>query len=91
LKSKQESEYNLAKEISQIEVNKQTQLMKIEVEKFSQLVKAIGRETIVAMAKAGPEQQAKLLKGLGLQGYLVSDGKNPINLFNAASGMINKQ
>jgi len=62
--------------------------MKIEVDKFSQLIKAIGRETIVAMAKSGPENQARLLKSLGLQGYLVSDGKNPINLFDTAKGMI---
>ena len=32
--------------------------------------------------------KAKLLKGLGLNGYLVTDGKNPINLFNTASGII---
>ena len=32
--------------------------------------------------------KAKLLKGLGLKGYLVSDGKNPINLFNTANGLI---
>ena len=30
--------------------------------------------------------KAKLLQGLGLKGYLVSDGKNPINLFNTANG-----
>ena len=32
--------------------------------------------------------KAKLLKGLGLKGYLVSDGKNPINLFNTANGLL---
>lgn len=26
--------------------------------------------------------KSKLLKGLGLKGFLVTDGKNPINLFN---------
>ena len=40
----------------------------------------------MAISKAGPEMKAKLLKGLGLKGYLVSDGKNPINLFNTANG-----
>ena len=48
----------------------------------------VGRETIAAMARAGPEMQAKLLQGLGLKGFLVTDGKNPINLFNAAQGMV---
>jgi len=42
------------------------------------------------MARAGPEMQAKLLQGLGLKGFLVTDGKNPINLFNTAQGMIAK-
>jgi len=42
----------------------------------------------LAISKAGPEMQAKLLKGLGLKGFLISDGKNPINLFNTANGMI---
>ncbi len=36
--------------------------------------------------QAGPEMKAKLLSGLGLKGYLVTDGKNPINLFNTANG-----
>jgi len=58
----------------------------IETRKFKELVSAIGRQTIVSMAKAGPEAQAKLLSGLGLKGFLISDGKNPINLFNTANG-----
>lgn len=40
------------------------------------------------MCRAGPETQAKLLKGLGLQGYMVLDTKNPINLMNTAKGFI---
>jgi len=28
------------------------------------------------------------LQALNLKGFLVSDGKNPINLFNTANGMI---
>jgi major vault protein len=42
----------------------------------------------VELARAGPETQAKLLKGLGLKGFMISDGKNPLNLFTAANGMI---
>ena len=32
--------------------------------------------------------QAKLLEGLGLKGYLITDGSSPLNLFNTARGMI---
>jgi len=34
------------------------------------------------MARAGPELQAKLLKGLGLKGFMMMNSKNPINLFS---------
>jgi major vault protein len=51
-------------------------------------VEAIGKDTIVEMANAGPELQAKLLEGLGLQGYLMMDSNNPVNLFNAAEGFV---
>lgn len=63
-------------------------MSEIEINKFKQTIKAIGKETIVAMAKAGPETKAKLLGGLGLKGFLVTDGKNPINLFNTANGFL---
>jgi major vault protein len=28
------------------------------------------------------------LQGLGLKGYMVVDGKNPVNLFNTANGLM---
>ena len=74
--------------LNDLEVHKAKELSEIEIKKFQQLIKAIGKETIVAMAKAGPETKAKLLGGLGLKGYLVTDGKNPINLFNTANGFM---
>jgi major vault protein len=61
------------------------------VEQFKTIVEAIKPETIVAMAKAGPETQAKLLKGLGLQGYMIVDGKHSVNLMGAANGLLGKQ
>ena len=32
--------------------------------------------------------QARLLKGLGIQSYMISDGSSPINLFNTANTMV---
>jgi len=52
------------------------------------MMEILGKETLVQIANAGPAMQAQLLEGLGLKGYLLTDGKSPINLFNAASGMI---
>jgi len=67
---------------------KSKQLAEVEVNKFEKMMEVIGKETLVSIANAGPETQAKLLEGLGLQGYLLTDGKSPINLFNAAQGML---
>jgi len=71
-----------------LEIKKAKELSKIESEKFEKIIQAIGPETIIAMSRAGPEYQVELLKGLGLSGFIMTDGNNPINLFNSASGLI---
>lgn len=88
LERKQNAELKYKKAVMELEVRKQKELNDIEIKKFKQIIKAIGKETIVAISKAGPETKAKLLGGLGLKGYLVTDGKNPINLFNTANGFV---
>ena len=50
----------------EVEIESKRKLVDIETNQFKNTVEAIGSETIVAMARAGPETQAKLLKGLGL-------------------------
>lgn len=85
-----EETYEKTKEADEMEIEKSEKTSDIEVSKFKQLVKAIGPETIKAMAKSGPENRAKLLKGLGLEGYLVTDGKTPVNLFSAANGLVSR-
>ena len=54
------------------------------------VVTALGPDTIAEMARAGPELQARLLASLGLEGYLVTDGSSPINLFKTAEGMVSQ-
>lgn len=91
IKSAEMSNYEAfekVKEDDEMEIEKTKKTSEIEVEKFKQLVKSIGPETIKAMARSGPENRAKLLKSLGLEGYLVTDGKTPVNLFAAASGLV---
>jgi len=77
-----------AKELKRIEVKKAKTAALIETEKFAGIVNSIGPKTIQAIAQAGPEMQAKLLKGLGLQGFMITDGQNPINLFNTANSLL---
>eukprot|EP01004_Peranema_trichophorum_P005679 NODE_452_length_2736_cov_103.991963_g386_i0.p1 GENE.NODE_452_length_2736_cov_103.991963_g386_i0~~NODE_452_length_2736_cov_103.991963_g386_i0.p1 ORF type:complete len:499 (+),score=134.28 NODE_452_length_2736_cov_103.991963_g386_i0:1107-2603(+) len=85
--ARQSAELEFKTELNHLEVDKTKKLSEIEVKKFKKSVESIGKETIAAMARAGPEMQAKLLKGLGLQGYMLTDGNSPINLFNAANSL----
>jgi major vault protein len=72
----------------ELELAKAKELAEIESKKFEDTVNAIGATTIQSIARAGPEMQARLLKGLGLKSFMITDGHSPINLFNTASGMI---
>lgn len=74
--------------MDEIEIAKSRNLSRIEADKFRKTMDAIGRETLVSMARAGPETQSKLLKGLGLKGYMVMSGNNPINLMGLAGGLM---
>ncbi|KAI0990483.1 hypothetical protein GJ496_001606 [Pomphorhynchus laevis] len=76
------------KRMNDLEIEKNQKQSEIEINKFKEQVLAIGKETLVAVANAGPELKVKLLQALGLQSALITDGTNPINLFNTASGLI---
>jgi len=90
IEAKQTKDVEIAhnEKLLEMELKKASALSDIETEKFSSLVNIIGSKTIQSIARAGPEMQARLLKGLGLKGYLMTDGNSPINLFNAAKGMV---
>lgn len=87
-KKTKEVELNHQKILNEMAMAKARALADIETKKFEELVTTITPHTIQAIARAGPEMQARLLKGLGLKGYLMTDGNSPINLFNAAKGMV---
>ena len=89
LRLKQAAELEFTRRNNELEMAKAKELAEIEATKLAQIMKAIGKETVVSIAQAGPELQAKLLEGLGLKGYLITDGSSPINLFNTAAGMVN--
>ena len=88
MKAEHKAHISHQKKLNDLEIEKARQLNKIETFKFNETVKAIGKETIKDIARAGPDMQASLLKGLGLKGFMITDGKNPINLFQTAKGMI---
>lgn len=83
-----EADLTHTKQQDEMEISKVRQLSAIEVDKFENSVKAIGPDTIKAIANAGPQMQVKLLQSLGLKSTLITDGSSPINLFNTAHGLI---
>jgi len=85
---KQQLEIDHQDQCKSIELNEKKELADVESSKFDNIIGAIGQDTIIDIANSGPELQAKLLNSLGLTGYLMTDSKNPINLFSAANGMI---
>jgi major vault protein len=88
MRSKQDAELEYQKSVDGLELSRAKQLAAIESSKFKSIVNSIGANTIAAIARSGPEMQAKLLSGLGLKSFLITDGHSPINLFNTAQGLI---
>lgn len=88
LQQRQALELEYTRRQNEMDVVKAQAAAEAEAEKVRRMVDAIGRDTLVAIARAGPETQAKLLGSLGLKGYLITDGNSPVNLFGAAKGMI---
>jgi len=87
-KQEQESEITYKKSWNALEIRKATDLSEIEATKFKTIVDAIGAETLKKISQAGPEMQARLLSGLGLKSFMITDGNHPINLFSTAAGLI---
>jgi major vault protein len=88
LRARQEAELAHRQALDNLEVEKARQMAEITSVEFAQKVSALGAETIRAIAQSGPEMQARLLEGLGLQSVLITNGNNPINLFGTANGLI---
>jgi len=88
---KQEVDHEHQSALADLELSRAREMASIETRKFSDIVAAIGPDTIASIAQAGPEMQAKLLAGLGLQSLMITDGSSPINLFNTASGLVGKK
>lgn len=71
-----------------LEVEKAKQMAAIETGKFQNMVQTLGAENIAAIATSGHDNQLAMLKALGLQSTLITDGSTPLNLFNTARGFI---
>jgi len=88
LQKQRAAEIEYSKVTNQLEVDKAKRLANIENEKTSNLIGSIGKNTIQNIALAGPAAQIHMLQGLGIRSTLITDGKSPVNLFQASNGMI---
>jgi len=86
--AKQNAHINHQRSLNELEISKARDLAQIEADKFRNIIKAVGSETIEAVATAGPTLQVELLNSLGLKSFMVTDGNSPINLFRTAQGLI---
>jgi len=80
-KAKQEAEVSHQKALDDLEIAKAKDLAAIESEKFKAIVEAIGPDTLASISQAGPEMQARLLQGLGLKSFMITDSGSPIAMF----------
>lgn len=82
------AELEYSKATNAIEISQMNKKTDNDISKFKNMVDAIGAETLRDMATAGPDLQVRMLKALGLQSTLITDGSSPINMFNTAGGLI---
>jgi major vault protein len=80
LKAEQAAEISHKRSWNALEIEKSKELADIEAHKFKAIVDAIGASTLKKIANSGPEMQVRLLQGLGLKSFMITDGNTPINL-----------
>lgn len=88
LEQQRKAEIEYMKTVNQLEISKAKNLASIEITKSTDLINSIGQETIKRIAQAGPESQYGMLQALGIRSTLITDGKTPVNLYQAGNGQI---
>lgn len=76
------------KKMGILEIQEAQESATIESGKFKTIMDSIGKDTLIDISNAGPEMQSNMLKALGLQGYMLMNSENPVNLFTTAQGLI---
>jgi major vault protein len=88
LREEQSADIDYQKDLNKLEISKAKELADIEATKFKSIVDSIGADSLQRIADSGPALQKKMLQGLGLKSFVISDGSTPINLFHSAGGQI---
>lgn len=73
---------------NELEIAKARQMADIETNKFKDMINSLGADNIAKIATSGHDNQLAMLRALGLQSTLITDGSTPLNLFNTAKGLV---
>ncbi|KAL3317733.1 hypothetical protein Ciccas_003610 [Cichlidogyrus casuarinus] len=88
LKQAREAEMQYLEAKNELFLKRKREEISLEVDKFAQMIKSLGADNLRQIASAGPNQDVRMLKALGLQSTLITDGSSPINLLQTAHGLI---
>ncbi|KAM8794724.1 major vault protein [Eudromia elegans] len=84
----QEQELRAQRARAEAEAAHALAMAEVEGRRVRDVAAALGPDVIRDIARAGPELQVQLLRGLGLQSALITDGAAPLNLFTTARGLL---
>ncbi len=88
MKLAREAELAYLREKNELELERRRAEVELETEFYLKRVEAIGAENLRSIACAGPDRDVSMLKALNLRSTLITDGRTPINLLDATSGLI---
>ncbi|KAL7061318.1 hypothetical protein AAHC03_010078 [Spirometra sp. Aus1] len=88
LKLAREAELDYIQKKNQLNLERKKQDVEIETAYFLKRVEALGAENLRHIACAGPERDVRMLRALNLKSTLITDGRSPVNLLDATSGLI---
>ncbi len=88
LKAARELELDYTQKKNELELQRRRQEIELETEFYLKRVQAIGAENLRYIACAGPDRDVRMLKALNLKSTLITDGRTPVNLLDATTGLI---
>ncbi|VDD79631.1 unnamed protein product [Mesocestoides corti] len=88
LRVARELELEYVEKKNELELQRKRQLFELETEFYLKRVQAIGADNLSKIACAGPERDVRMLRALNLRSTLITDGRTPINLLGATTGLI---
>lgn len=88
LKRAREMELEYLEKKNELLLDRKRKELEMETEFYLKRVTAIGSENLRDIACSGAERDVRMLKALNLRSTLITDGRTPVNLLDATTGLI---